>query len=272
SHCCRDNSGMSWTDAQLVWDAAVIGWRRLAQQPSADGVFSWERRGEADCFWWRGQPGKIAHQLFLSAPPNQATASSVRLALESPTAQDGGDVCVRVLDRPDLAAVLDKLEPTSSNTAPLMLCDLANRPSAPRSTFDTAIIGDSEERARLLRMVGGVYDDPDGLTAFFHGTGAADIVGAFDGDKLVSSATVVTAGDTANIWSVATHQEERGRGAASAVVAAALDHALATGCTRAALGTSDDLSPWYTRFGFTEIARERSALITHEQVVASSLA
>jgi hypothetical protein len=31
--------------------------------------------------------------------------------------------------------------------------------------------------------------------------------------------------------------------------------------TRAALGTSDDLVPWYTRFGFTKVARERTATI-----------
>ena len=249
-------------NGQIVWDAAVIGWRRLAQQPSADGVFSWERRGDADCFWWTGRPGKIGHQLFLSAPSREAMTRSVRLALDSPSPQDGCDVSVRILDRPDLAAALDELHPTSSNTAPLMLCELANRPASPRSKFTTAIIGDSEERARLLRMVGGVYDDPDGLTGFFHGTGAADIVGAFDGERLVSSATVVTAGDTANLWSVATAQEERGRGAASAVVAAALDHAVAAGCSRAGLGTSDELVPWYSRFGFAEVGRERSAVIS----------
>jgi hypothetical protein len=134
---------------------------------------------------------------------------------------------VRILDRQDLAAALDEFHPTSSNTAPLMLCELANRPASPPSEFTTPIIGDSEERARLLRVVGGVYEDPDGLTGFFHGTGAADIIGAFDGNTLVSSMTIVTAGDTANLWSVATPQEERGRDATSAVVPAALDHAVA---------------------------------------------
>ncbi|HET6742990.1 MAG TPA: GNAT family N-acetyltransferase [Kribbella sp.] len=251
----------------VVWDAAVMGWRRLARRPSADRVFRWERQGEADCFWWVGRPGKIAHQLFLSADSSETAARSVRRALESSYAQNGGDVCVRILDRPDLAAVLDDLHPTSSSTAPLMLCELARRPPsppappAPPSEFTTAIIRDAEERARLLRMVGGVYDDPDGLTGFFHGAGAADIIGAFDGRRLVASATVVTAGVTANLWSVATAQEDRGRGAASAVVAAALDHAVAAGCSQAGLGTSDELTPWYGRFGFTEVGRERSATI-----------
>jgi GNAT superfamily N-acetyltransferase len=247
---------------QVVWDAAVIGWRRLAEQPSAEGVFTWEQQGQADCFWWSGRPGTIAHQLFLSAPSAEATIQAARSALDSATPQDGCDVSVRILDREDRAAALDELRPTSSTTAPLMLCELAGRPTAPSSAFTTAIISDAEERARLLRMVGGVYDDPDGLTGFFHGAGAADIVGAFDGDRLVASATVVTAGDTANLWSVATAEEERGRGAASAVVAAALDHAVAAGCSRAGLGTSDELVPWYGRFGFAEVGRERSALVT----------
>jgi GNAT superfamily N-acetyltransferase len=220
-------------NGQIVWDAAVIGWRRLAQQPSAEGVFTWEQHDDADCFWWTGRPGKIAHQLFLSAPSSEAMTHSIRLALNSPTRQ------------PD--------------------CDLASRPPSPASGFTTAIISAAEERARLLRMVGGVYDDPDGLTGFFHGTGAADIVGAFDGDNLVASATVITAGETANLWSVATAQEERGRGAASAVVAAALDYAATTGCSQAGLGTSDDLAPWYTRFGFTEVGRERSAIVKAEE-------
>ncbi|WP_427896418.1 GNAT family N-acetyltransferase [Kribbella sp. GL6] len=98
------------------------------------------------------------------------------------------------------------------------------------------------------------------MTASFHGAG--EIVGVFDGERLVSSATVVAAGETANIWSVATAEEDRGRGAASVVVAAALDRAAATGCTHAALGTSDELVPWYGRFGFVEVGRERSAVIT----------
>ncbi|MFF0342536.1 GNAT family N-acetyltransferase [Kribbella sp. NPDC004875] len=247
------------TGGQAVWDAAVVGWRRLAQRPSADGVFSWERYDEADCFWWAGRPGKIAHQLFLSTPSREAMTRLVRLAVDS---SHDGDISVRILDREDLAAALDEFNPTSTNTAPLMLCELATRPVSPPSTFTTAIIGDSEERARLLRMVGGVYDDTDGLTGFFHGAGAADIVGAFDGDRLVSSATIVRAGDTANLWSVATAEEQRGRGAASAVVTAALDHAVALGCSLAGLGTSDELVRWYSRFGFTEVGRERSALIS----------
>lgn len=251
---------------RTVWDATVVGWRRLAQQPSADGVFKWERRAEADCFWWVGRPGKIAHQLFLSAGSGEAAARSVRRALESPYAQNGGDVCVRILDRPDLAVALDELHPTSFSTAPLMVCELANRPPAPSSEFTTAIIRDAEERARLLQMVGGVYDDPDGLTGFFHGAGAADIVGAFDGKRLVASATVVTAEATANLWSVATAQEDRGRGAASAVVAAALHHAGTAGCSLAGLGTSNELTSWYGRFGFVEVGRERSATIARAWV------
>jgi GNAT superfamily N-acetyltransferase len=198
--------------------------------------------------------------VFLSVDSRDALNGYVRSILDSPAAQDGCDVSVRILDRQDLAAALDEFGPSSVNTAPLMLCDLSRRAVAPPSRFTTAIIGDAAERARLLRMVGGVYDDPDGLTGFFHGAG--DIVGAFNGDTLVSSATVVTAGDTANIWSVATAQEERGRGAASAVVSAALDQAVALGCSRASLGTSDELAPWYSRFGFTEVGRERTALIT----------
>lgn len=152
--------------------------------------------------------------------------------------------------------------PTRQDRPPTLPEHVVNRgDGTPPSEFATAIISSSEERARLLRMVGGVYDDPDGLTAFFHGTPAADIVGAFDGDALVASATLITAGDTANIWSVATRQEERGRGAASAAVAAALDHAAAAGCSRAALGTSDELVPWYTRFGFSKVGRERTATL-----------
>src|SRR5690348_10599891 len=81
--------GRMRSEGQIVWDAAVVGWRQLAQVPSADGVFTWERRGDVDCFWWSGRPGKIAHQVFLSA---QATPRSVRLALESPNAPDSGDI------------------------------------------------------------------------------------------------------------------------------------------------------------------------------------
>jgi hypothetical protein len=132
-------------NGKVVWDAAVIGWRRLAELPSADGVFTWEQHGDADCFWWTGRPGKIAHQLFLSAPSSEAMTRSVRLALDSPTPQAGCDLSLRVLDRPDLAAALDELHPTSTNTAPLMLCDLADRLPSPPSEFTTAIIGTSEE-------------------------------------------------------------------------------------------------------------------------------
>ncbi|WP_369409968.1 GNAT family N-acetyltransferase [Kribbella kalugense] len=80
----------------------------------------------------------------------------------------------------------------------------------------------------------------------FHGAGAADIVGAFDGNSLVSSATIVTARDTANLWSVATSQNERGRGATSAVIAAALVHAVGAGCSRAASAPPTNSSPGTT--------------------------
>jgi hypothetical protein len=51
--------------------------------------------------------------------------------------------------------------------------------------------------------------------------------------RLVSSATVVTAGDMGS---------------------------------RAGLGTSDELVPWYSRFGFAEVGRERLGLLGDRRI------
>jgi hypothetical protein len=60
----------------------------------------------------------MAHQVFRSASSTEGLNRSARVALDSRSARDGGDVCVRILDRPDLAAALDELRPTSTTPRP----------------------------------------------------------------------------------------------------------------------------------------------------------
>lgn len=140
-----------------------------------------------------------------------------------------------------------------------MICDLTRLPDAKPSPFTTTVGGTGQDRDRLLRLVGSVYNDPSGLTDFFHGRGVAEIIGVLDDNgQLISSASVVTAGQTANIWSVATDEAARGRGAAGAAVTAALHHAARSGRRWASLGTSDELVPWYNKHGFVVVGRERS--------------
>lgn len=244
----------------VVWRATLEGWRRLARLPTAAGVFDWEWHSSFDCFWWAGSPGASAHQLWLNgAPPNvDVAAEIVSEVLASPGNRAGCDVAIRCPDSPDAGPLFDRLAATGVRTSPLMLCELHRLPPPKPSEFRTTIAAD---RTALIELAGRVYDDPHGLTAFFNGPGVVETIAALDGDQLVSSAGVAIIDEVANIWSVATAEHARGRGAASAAVTAALQHAGRSGCRWACLGTTDDLVPWYARLGFTEVGRERSALL-----------
>lgn len=248
------------TSIQRAWDAAVDGWRQLARLPSALNVFTGEQIGAADCFWWVGQPGVMAHQIFLSTAAD-AVVQTLDGALSSPIRNAACDVVVRGIDSPEFASVLARRGVENANTAPFMMCDLAHRDPTPPRPFATAIVDTENRQAELLAMVSGVYGDVGGLTTFFQGIGATQIVGVYDRERLISSATIVRSRTTANIWSVATAARDRGRGAATAAVLAALDHAARAGCTMASLSTSDDLARWYARLGFTEVGREYTATI-----------
>lgn len=232
-------------------------WRSLAGLPSASGVFAWEQRGGADCFWWTGKPGAMSHQVFLTSP----SEGDLRDALASPDRPAFCDLVVRGIDTPEFIDAVAELQQSRSGTAPLMLCDLRDKLYEDRTEFRTDLVTTPKERAAALDLLRAIYGDPGGLTTFFQGAGVAEIVGAYAGNRLFASATVVPAGSTANIWSVATAEDARGRGAASAAVRAALRHAATSGLSTASLGTTDELVPWYERFGFIEVGRERSVSV-----------
>lgn len=254
------------SDVRLAWDAAVDGWRQLAQVPSAADVFTWEQIPGADCFWWAGVPGAMAHQVFVTAPEEQVLRV-LTTALASPNRTAGCDVVVRGIDTPEFARAVAGIGPENVGSGLFMMCDLteARTPVSP-GPFTTAIVTTEAQQAELLAMVGTVYRDIGGLTAFFQGFGATQIIGVYDHRRLIASTTIVRSGAVANIWSVATAATDRGRGAATTAVRAALDLAARTGCTTASLSTSDDLDPWYRRIGFEEAGREYTATIRHLEI------
>ncbi len=244
----------------IAWDAAVDGWRQLARLPSALNVFAWERIGDADCFWWTGQSGVLAHQIFLTTAADEVV-QTLDTALSSPLRGAACDVVIRGIDTPEFASALTRRAVENASIAPFMMCDLTHRDPISPQPFATSTVSTQDQQAELLAMVSGVYGDVGGLTAFFQGIGATQIIGVYDRDRLISSATIVRSRTTANIWSVATAASDRGRGAATAAVLAALDHATKAGCTTASLSTSDHLARWYGRLGFTEVGREYTATI-----------
>lgn len=250
----NENTGLL---VQRAWDAAVDGWRQLARLPSARNVFAWEKIEGADCFWWAGSPGAMVHQIFLSA-----TAENALQALDTALASASHDVVIRGIDSPGFASALAHRDVENAGSAPFMMCDLSHRTNqmSPQP-FTVAIISTADQQAELLAMVGSVYGDIGGLTGFFQGMGASHIIGVYDHERLISSATIVRSAATANVWSVATAAGDRGRGAATTAVRAALDHAARIGCTAASLSTSDDLTRWYGRLGFKEVGREYTGTI-----------
>ena len=250
-------------DVRLAWSAAVDGWRQLAQLPSAVGVFTWEQINGADCFWWSGPPGTMAHQIFLTTTEDQIL-QTLDQALASPNCGVGSGIVVRCIDTPESSRALARIEPENVGTGLFMTCDLtkAREPVSPRP-FRTTMIATPAQHDDLLAMLSSVYRDVGGLTAFFQGFGATQIIGVYDQDRLIASATIVRSGPTANIWSVATAATDRGRGAATTAVSAALDHAAKSGCATASLSTSDDLAQWYQRLGFEPVGREYTATIRH---------
>lgn len=244
-----------------AWDAAVDGWRQLARLPSARNVFAWERIDGADCFWWTGRSAALAHQIFLTTAAENVP-QTLDTALSSAGHDVRCDVVIRGIDSPGFAGALAHRDIENADSAPFMMCDLSHRTNQiSRQPFTVTIISTEDQHAELLAMVGSVYGEIGGLTGFFQGRGATHIIGVYDHDRLISSATIVRSAETANVWSVATAAGDRGRGAATAAVLAALDHAAKIGCTSASLSTSDDLTRWYGRLGFKEVGREYTATI-----------
>lgn len=244
-----------------AWDAAVDGWRQLARLPSARNVFAWEQIDGADCFWWTGRSGAMAHQIFLTTAAERVP-QTLDTALSSASRDVLCNVVIRGIDSPEFARALALRDVENADSAPLMMCEVSQHANqiSPQP-FTVAIISTADQHAELLAMVGSVYGDVGGITDFFHGIGATQIIGVYDHDRLIASATIVRSAATANIWSVATAATDRGRGAATTAVLAALDQAAKTGCSTASLSTSDDLTRWYGRLGFVQVGREYTATI-----------
>jgi GNAT superfamily N-acetyltransferase len=248
-------------DVRLAWDAAVDGWRQLAQLPSATNVFTWEQIRDADCFWWAGTPGAMAHQIFLTTPDDQVL-QTLDQALASPNRTAGCDVVVRGIDSPAFAGALAQLQPVNVGTGPFLTRDLTTPHAAlPPGPFSTSVLTTRAQQAEHLAMVSSVYRDVEGLTAFFQGAGASQLIGVYDQDRLIAAATIVRSGPIANIWSVATTPPARGQGAATTAVRTALTHATKSGATTASLGTTHGLVPWYQQLGFRTVGHERTATI-----------
>jgi ribosomal protein S18 acetylase RimI-like enzyme len=75
------------------------------------------------------------------------------------------------------------------------------------------------------------------------------------GDVAVSTAALITSGDTAGIHNVATRPDHRRRGYGAALTAAAIAEGRARGATHAVLQASPDGEPVYRRMGFVDLGR-----------------
>ena len=78
---------------------------------------------------------------------------------------------------------------------------------------------------------------------------------AFDGPNVVSTSSVLVAGELAGIYHVATLPEARGRGIGGAVTLAAMGFGQQHGATRAVLQSSEMGSGVYRSLGFRDVAK-----------------
>lgn len=134
----------------------------------------------------------------------------------------------------------------------LMACPLprSEEPAKP-ARFDVGEALSDEDWEAALDVIGDVYGDPRGMTAFYNPRDKVRLFVARVNDEPVSAAALWPFAGAAGIYSVATKERFRGLGLAYAIVEHMLGIALQEGFPLATLRTTGDLLAVYLRHGFS---------------------
>lgn len=239
--------------ARQAWANECAGWLALGQTKEAKGLYVIGR--DDNVVWAKpddGAPRGLPVMLLIE----RATADEEKQLREAVQRHGVSKVPLYVslpphgeLDGWHVAA--RRLDFRHESIQLLMTCSLTEeRPAAEPPRYDVVEAVSDEDWKGALRVIGEVYDDPDGLTEFYN---PRDVVRLFlvriNGEPAAAAALWPFDG-VAGIYSVATRRRFRGLGMAYAVVEHILRRAAAEGFPLASLRTTGDLMALYMRHGF----------------------
>lgn len=241
------------TPAAAAWESECAGWLALGTAPEAHGWFQIGRTG--NLVWARPAPGSmrglpVMLMVERAEPDGEGELRRAVDLLRRPGVPlyvslppegdvDGWrDAARRLRFRPDMVQVL-------------MTCRLSpNRAAREPARYDVREALADEDWWAALGVMGEVYEDPDGLTAFYNPRGVVRLFLARVNGEPAAAAALWPFRGVAGIYSLATRRRFRGLGLAYAVVERILRQATEEGFPLAALRTSGELIAFYMRHGF----------------------
>ncbi|REJ32581.1 MAG: hypothetical protein DIU83_08310 [Bacillota bacterium] len=243
----------SVSDALAAWANECAGWLALGRSREAEDLYEIGRR---DHIIW-ARPGPDAPRGLPVMLLVERTVEEPLLRLHDAVrrwAVAGLPLYVSLPPEGDVEAWRDAARALGfrhESVQLLMTCRLRDRrrgPEPPRHDVAEAVTDRDWDDA--LRVIGEVYEDPPGLTAFYNPREAVRLFVARARREPAAAAALWPFGRVAGIYSVATRRRFRRLGFAYAVVEHMLRRAEAEGFTLASLRTTGLLMPLYMRHGF----------------------
>lgn len=242
------------TPAALAWDSECAGWLALGAAPEAKGFYT---IGRDDNIVWakpdEGAPRGLPVMLMV-----ERTTPDAKTQLRQAVHKFGLPRLPLYVSLPpegELEGWRDAAREIGfrhDHTQVLMTCSLTQpRPVRQPARYDVVEAEADQDWDAALHVIGEVFEDPDGLTAFYNPRGVVRLFLARVQGEPVAAAALWPFDGVAGVYSVATRERFRGLGLSYAVVEHILRQAAAEGFPLAALRTTGDLVTLYMRHGFT---------------------
>lgn len=239
--------------AMAAWANECAGWLALGKAPEAKGLYIIGQEG--NIVWARpdkGAPRGLPVMLMVERATSEA-GTRMRTAVQE-YAVRGVPLYVSLPPEGELdgwRVAARQLGFRHESIQLLMTCSLTEKRSVPEPARHTVVEAVSDKDwDPALRVIGEVYDDPEGLTGFYNPRDAVRLFLVKVNNEPAAAAALWPFRGVAGVYSVATRRRFRGLGLAYAVVEHILRQAEAEGFPLASLRTTGDLIALYMRHGF----------------------
>jgi GNAT superfamily N-acetyltransferase len=256
-----------------IYLAELIGLRQLAHLDRPKVRFAPEDVPGAFCLWHTAS-NTSRDEIRLYPDRSESLGTTLGAVAASSVRGRSGLIAVRyTVSQSELPTeqALRELGATPNSPGFLMARTLGDLDeSAPPPILDgskfVTQVADTPRMYRDIRLLaqeiyGGSTANYDQEADFYSAPDILTYVAVLENDSVIASASTLVIGELANIWSVATRVDARGRGAGSLATFAACIEARRLGARAAVLGTSESLARKdgiYSRLGFTVVGHQQS--------------
>lgn len=242
------------SSGMAAWTNECAGWLALGDAEEARGIYE---IGRYEGFVWaRPVPGrrpKLPVMLLVERVGDAAPRERLRTAVQMFHVPDT-PLYLALPPEGDIDPWRDAARALNfrhESVQLLMACPLPRpTPVAAPARFDVQEARTDAEWEAGLDVIGHVYGDPRGMTAFYNPRDKVRLFVARLNEEPVAATALWPFAGVAGIYSVATKERYRGLGLAYAVVEHVLQAALQEGFSLATLRTTGDLLAVYLRHGF----------------------